>query len=141
MVKIVSNYDFCTMTILETLAQDYKNFPEAQTYSIYAADVYFKDPLTQFRGLKRYQEMISFIKTWFQDIVMEVHSLQQAEQVIESRWTLHWTTPLPWHPRISISGRSELTLNAANQICSHIDYWDCSRWEVIKQHFPRSSGS
>lgn len=125
------------MNILETLKKDYQNFPLDQTYSIYGEDVYFQDPLTQFRGLKRYQEMIKFIEKWFKDIVMEVHSIEQTENIIHTKWTLNWTTPVPWQPRISISGRSELTLNGQNLIISHIDYWDNSRWNVLQQHFPR----
>ena len=70
---------------------------------------------------------------------MEVHSLEQQERVIHTRWTLNWTAPVPWKPRISIPGRSELTLNEQNLIISHIDYWDCSRWKVLQQHFPQSS--
>jgi hypothetical protein len=46
-----------------------------------------------------------------------------------------WTTPLPWRPRIAIPGWSELKLNADELIISHIDYWDCSRLDVLKQHF------
>ncbi|MCY7277109.1 MAG: DUF2358 domain-containing protein, partial [Phormidesmis sp. CAN_BIN44] len=55
--------------------------------------------------------------------------------LIRTDWTLSWNTPLPWKPRISISGWSELTINAENLIVSHIDYWSCSRLDVLKQHF------
>ncbi|MEM6403902.1 MAG: DUF2358 domain-containing protein, partial [Cyanobacteria bacterium P01_D01_bin.116] len=33
------------MDIVEILKEDYQRFPENQTYSIYAEDVYFKDPM------------------------------------------------------------------------------------------------
>jgi hypothetical protein len=122
-------------TLLDILRADYQRFPENQTYDIYASDVYFKDPLNEFRGLKRYQEMIRFIQTWFQDVRMDVADIQQQENSITTEWTLHWTTPLPWRPRIAIPGRSELKLNREGLICSHIDYWHCSRLDVLKQHF------
>jgi hypothetical protein len=48
---------------------------------------------------------------------------------------MSWNSPLPWKPRISVSGWSELRLNAEGLIVSHIDYWHCSRLDVIKQHF------
>jgi len=48
---------------------------------------------------------------------------------------LSWNSPLPWKPYISVSGWSELRLNADGLIVSHIDYWYCSRLDVIKQHF------
>jgi hypothetical protein len=122
------------MDIITILKDDYQRFPLNQTYNIYATDVYFKDPLNEFRGKERYQKMIAFMAKWFQQIKMEVHDIRQTGQQIETEWTLHWTTPLPWKPRVSIPGRSELTLNENNLIISHIDYWHCSPWEVIRQH-------
>jgi len=132
------------MNIIEILQEDYQRFPRDQTYEIYAKDVYFKDPMTEFRGIKRYQSMIGFMTDWFQNIQMELHDIKQIGDLpeplrdrLETRWTLSWTTPLPWQPRIAISGRSELMLNEQNLIISHIDYWDCSRWDVLRQHFSR----
>ncbi len=125
------------MNIIEILQEDYQRFPRDQTYEIYAKEVYFKDPMTEFRGIRRYQAMIGFMTHWFQNIQMELHHIEQIGDRIETRWTLSWTTPLPWQPRIAISGRSELMLNEQNLIISHIDYWDCSRWDVLQRHFSR----
>lgn len=124
------------MDILDTIKADYRRFPKEQTYSIYAEDVYFKDPLNEFRGIDRYQSMLGFIDTWFRQPQLDLHDIQQQGNTIRTDWTLRWTTPLPWQPRISIPGWSELTLNAAGLICSHIDYWKCSKWDVVKQHIP-----
>jgi hypothetical protein len=123
------------MTLLETIKKDYQTFPNNQSYSIYAEKVYFKDPMTEFTGIKRYQEMIKFMSTWFKNIDLELDNIYQSNNIIHTEWTLHWTTPLPWKPPISIPGRSELTINDENLIISHIDYWNCSRWDVVKQHF------
>ena len=124
------------MSPIETIKADYEKFPANQSYDLYTEDVYFKDPLTEFQGLQRYQSLIDFISTWFKAINLELHDIYQVEDTIYTQWTLNWTTPLPWEPRISIPGRSELKLNAEPKIISHIDYWHCSRWEVLKQHFP-----
>lgn len=121
--------------ILQVLREDYQRFPVDQTYSIYAPDVFFQDPLNQFRGVERYKEMIAFLSRWFADLDMELHDIQQLEDTIKTEWTLRWRSPLPWQPKIAISGWSELKLNEAGQIASHIDYWHCSRWDVVKQHF------
>lgn len=121
--------------LIEVLKEDYQRFPFNQTYSIYAADVYFKDPLNEFRGVKRYQKMIDFMSNWFSDVKMDLWEIKPVEDKIETRWTLHWRSPLPWRPPIAISGRSELGVNNQNLIMSHIDYWDCSHWDVVKQHF------
>jgi hypothetical protein len=125
------------MNIIEILKQDYQQFPKNQTYSIYAPDVYFQDPLNKFRGVERYKQMIGFMSTWFMNVKLDLHDMQRQEDTIKTEWTLSWNTPLPWKPRIAISGWSELKLNPQELIVSHIDYWNCSRFDVVKQHFPR----
>ena len=124
------------MDILQILRDDYQHFPTNQTFSIYAEDVFFKDPLNQLRGLKRYQQTIVFIERWFLNPTLDLHSIQQTDNQIETRWTLSWNAPLPWQPRLSIDGWSELTLNDEGLIASHIDYWNCSRLDVLKQLLP-----
>ncbi len=124
------------MTLIDALKADYARFPEQQSYDLYAEDVYFEDPLNKFRGVQRYRKMIQFMKTWFIGTQMEVHEIQQQGNEITTRWTLRWQAPFPWKPQMAISGRSELQTNAAGLICSHIDYWDCSRLDVLKQVFP-----
>ncbi|HBB32113.1 MAG TPA: hypothetical protein DDZ80_18720 [Cyanobacteria bacterium UBA8803] len=121
------------MNIIPILKADYQQFPANQTYSIYAPDVFFKDPLNQFRGLDRYKQMIGFISTWFIDPHLDLHSISQSGDIIQTRWTLSFSTLLPWKPRIVIPGWSELTLNADDLIISHIDYWDISPLDVLKQ--------
>jgi hypothetical protein len=123
------------MNIVQALQSDYQRFPANQTYSLYARDVYFKDPMTEFRGIKRYQQMIGFIQRWFLNCKMDLHNIQQDGDRITTEWTLSWNTPLPWKPLITISGWSELCLNSEGLIISHIDHWNCSRLDVLKQHF------
>lgn len=123
------------MDIIEILKQDYDRFPLAQTYSLYAEDVYFQDPMYAFRGRDRYKFMIGFIQTCFLDCKMDLHAIRQEGNTIRTEWTLSWRTPLPWKPRTSIPGWSELTLNVEGLIASHIDYWQCSKLDVLKQQF------
>lgn len=127
------------MDIVQILKQDYQRFPTNQTYSIYAEDVYFQDPLNKFRGLQRYKAMIGLIDTWFINVKMDLHDIYQSGDTVKTEWTLSWNTPLPWRPRIAIPGWSELRLNSDELIVSHIDYWKCSRLNVLKQHiFPHA---
>lgn len=123
------------MDIIKTLKQDYQNFPNNQTYEIYAEDVYFQDPLNEFRGVQRYQKMIGFLSSFFKDINLELHNIKQTEDKITTEWTLHMTSPLPWKPRLSIPGWSSLILNQDNLIISHIDYWRISRFNLLQQNF------
>lgn len=121
------------MNLVETLKADYQRFPHNQTYSIYADNVYFEDPLNRFRGIDRYRQMIGFMTTFFKDIQLDLHQISQTAEKIETHWTLSWTVPLPWRPRIAIPGHSELKVNDTGLIASHIDYWHCSRLDVLKQ--------
>ncbi len=123
------------MDILETIKQDYARFPAAQTYSIYAPNVHFRDPVYDFHGIDRYKDMIKFITTWFRNLKLELHSIEQKADTITTTWTMSWQAPLPWHPVITVSGWTELKLDENQQICAHYDYWHCTKWDVIKQHF------
>lgn len=122
------------MDILDQLRQDYQHFPHQQSYQLYADDVYFKDPLTTFRGVERYRTMIGFIAQWFQEVDLQLYSINYtAKDQIQTRWRLSWTAPVPWRPRMTITGWSELKLDANGDICAHVDYWDCSRLSVLGQ--------
>lgn len=123
--------------ILSTLKADYAQFPKNQTYSLYDPKVFFKDPWISFRGVQLYRGMIGFIERSFLEVHMDLHHIRRVEDQIQTDWTLSWIAPLPWKPSLRISGRSELVLNADGLIQSHIDYWDCSRLDVLKQLFSR----
>ncbi|MBE9231851.1 DUF2358 domain-containing protein [Cuspidothrix issatschenkoi LEGE 03284] len=123
------------MDIVETLKADYARFPGDQTYGIYANDVYFQDAVFKFRGIELYKLMIKFIQTFFFNLKLDLQHIERQEKLIKTEWTMSWISPLPWKPHISVSGWSELRLNAEGLIVSHIDYWHCSRLDVIKQHF------
>ena len=120
-------------SIVATLRADYQRFPQDQTYSLYAEDVFFQDPLNSFHGVDRYREMIHFIARWFRDPQLELHDTVQNDRQIRTQWTLSWICPFPWQPAVSISGYTEMDLNAAGLIQSHRDYWYCSRWNVLQQ--------
>ncbi|MEM1366645.1 MAG: DUF2358 domain-containing protein [Cyanobacteria bacterium P01_H01_bin.15] len=130
------------MDILETLKADYARFPADQTYDIYDEQVYFKDPLNEFTGIKRYQQNIALIARLFSNIQLDLYEITQTDSQITTRWTLHMDAPLPWKPRLSIPGWSELGLNSVKAIASHIDYWDIPPGAVLAQCAPwRSQNS
>ncbi|MGB3642805.1 MAG: DUF2358 domain-containing protein [Rivularia sp. (in: cyanobacteria)] len=129
------------MNVVEILKEDYQRFPKNQTYSIYAEDVYFKDPMNEFNGVGRYKLMIKFIETFFINPKMDVHDIRKEGDRIKTEWTLNWNTPVPWKPRISIPGWSQLGVNSDGLIISHVDYWKCSRLDVLKQHFSFSKST
>lgn len=158
------------MNLIETIKSDYARFPLDQTYSIYAPNIYFQDPLNKFNGIQKYQDMIGFLGKWFRHLRLELHEIKQVENnslgnfagnfannspsnfvdssqdnsqdnfsdnsqnKIITRWTMSWQSPLPWQPKIAVSGWSELEVNPDGLISSHVDYWDCSIWDVLIQH-------
>jgi hypothetical protein len=124
------------MDILDALKEDYRTFPKNQNYGLYAKDMSFKDPLSQFRGRILFRLLIGFMSIFFWDCIFDVHQIQRVGHEIRSDWTVSWTTPLPWKPRIHIPGWSELVVNDEELISSQIDYWHCSRLDVLMQHFP-----
>jgi hypothetical protein len=126
------------MNIVDALRDDYQRFPKNQSYHLYADQVYFKDPLNEFKGVDRYRAMIGFLEKWFLNIQMDLHDIRRQDNLIKTQWTLHFTAPMPWKPRISIPGWSELQLNEQGLVSAHIDTWDCSRFDVVKQLFGRS---
>ena len=126
------------MNLVEQLKQDYARFPEDQTYSLYTKDVHFKDPLNEFDGVERYRKMIGFIGWFFGDVQMDLHEIQQVDPtLITMKWTLNLTPPVPWSARLAIPGHTELKVNEIGLICSHVDYWERSRLNVLKQVFGR----
>ncbi|MGF1520888.1 MAG: DUF2358 domain-containing protein [Leptolyngbyaceae cyanobacterium] len=122
--------------VCDRIRRDYANFPHNQSYDLYAENVFFQDPLNRFHGVDRYRKMIEFIDRWFQAPSLELHKLEtHASDKFQTRWTLRWVAPLPWKPAMAISGWTDYHINEAGQIVSHIDYWNCSRWDVLKQVF------
>jgi hypothetical protein len=121
------------MNLIETLKSDYARFPHDQTYSIYAEDIYFQDPLNKFTGIDRYQKMIQLMNKWLIDMKIDLQEISQTENTIKSRWILSWTMSLPWRPRLEIPGTSEMIINENGLIQTHIDYWDISFWQVFQQ--------
>jgi hypothetical protein len=124
------------MGILQILKEDYQRFPENQTSASMQKISFSKIPLSKFRGLGKYKAMIGFINTFFIAVKMDLHDIRQSGDTINMEWTLSWNTPLPWKPRIAVPGWSELKVNSDGLINSHIDYWKCSRLDVLKQHIP-----
>jgi len=124
--------------LLAILREDYQRFPRDQSFDIYTEDMYFRDPLNEFRGRDRFRQAIEFIATWFRDVRMDLHAIAWEGDAIRTDWTLNWTTPLPWQPRIAIPGWSELQVREG-KVISHIDHWHCTRLNVLAQHLGGSA--
>ncbi len=96
---------------------------------------FFQDPLNKVSRYKKIQINDWLDQYFFIAPKMELQAINRVGDTIKMEWVLSWNTPLPWKPRIAIPGWSELKINADGLIASHIDYWNCSRFDVVKQHF------
>lgn len=97
-------------------------------YDLYAPDVVFRDPVTAFRGVKRYKDNISFLRRSpiFTDTTLDTYDVQTTdENTVTTRWAMTMTVRvLPWRPRITFTGISEYGVRKSGLITSHIDKWD-----------------
>ena len=77
-------------------------------WSLYAEDVLFQDPLTRFRGMKKYQDNIQMLKDspLFTGGKMDLHEVTVVDDTrVDTRWTLSMTfKPFPWQPRLLFTG-------------------------------------
>ncbi len=124
------------ISLLDRIRADYARFPDNQDYDLYAEDVEFRDPLNRFRGRDRYRANIGFIARWFRDIDLQLHDLGREGDILHTRWTLSFTSPLPWRPRTVIHGHTEMSLNAEGLIARHIDTWETPPLAVLRQQWP-----
>ncbi len=121
--------------LIQAIKEDYAHFPYDQRYELYAADFYFRDPMTEIRGQQKFQAMICWFDQWFKNLKLDLHEITAtADDQIQTQWTLSWTVPvLPWHPAFRVDGWSEFRVNEAGLLQSQIDYWKCTKADVFKQ--------
>ncbi|MEN9220603.1 MAG: DUF2358 domain-containing protein [Thermostichales cyanobacterium SRBZ-1_bins_19] len=127
--------------LIAILKQDYARFPHQQTFAIYDPQVIFRDPMSRLRGRSQFEGMIRWMGQWFQELRLQLHEIYSQGAVIHTRWTMSWVAPLPWKPRLQVTGRSQLWVNEQGLIAAQTDYWDCSRWQLFLQlwRFPRQT--
>ena len=108
------------MNLIEVVKSDYQKFPQSQTYEIYAPDVFFKDPVYEFRGLGKYQKMIGFITYWFAHLKLELHEIYQQETIIHTQWTMSWNSPLPRLQPFAANPDGHVQLDRLIQLQRHL---------------------
>lgn len=71
-------------------------------------------------------------------VIMFTGENEESGGPVRLEWLLSFTQPLPWRPRITVSGRSFVSLDEARTIVTQIvDEWDVSPWSVVRQALPR----
>lgn len=101
----------------------------------------WKTPVTDGDGRGKVVEMMEE----FVGFVLEPVILFTAEDVVDEgtvrlEWLLSFTYPLPWRPRVTLSGHSVVSLSASQErVVMVVDSWDAPVLSVIRQALPRIS--
>lgn len=133
-------------SLIATLQQDLPTlFEQDISYDIYSADIDFRDPVNRFKGKFNYRIIFWTLRfhgqLFFTDLNFDLHDVKaESEQTIRADWTVRGTLRVPWRARLLFQGYSLYTVNADGWIHQHIDTWDRTPGEILKQFFRSGSG-
>jgi hypothetical protein len=113
-------------------------FQKDISYSIYSQDIYFRDPVNQFKGKFNYRIIFWTLRfhgrLFFTELYFDLHNVQQTDRnTIRADWTVRGTLRVPWKAKIFFNGYSIYKLNSDALIYQHIDSWDRKPSEILKQ--------
>jgi len=141
----VSEYQLQVNWVVETLKKDLPTlFEKDISYDIYTNDIYFKDPVNTFKWKFNYRIIFWTLRfhgrLFFTELYFDLHDVNQtAEDTILANWTVRGVLRVPWKARVFFNGYSTYKLNSDGLIYEHIDTWDRSPGEILKQ-FIRKGG-
>ncbi len=118
-------------------------FEQDISYDIYTSDIFFKDPVNQFKGKFNYRIIFWTLRfhgrLFFTDLHFDLHDVYVADDlIIRADWTVRGTLRLPWHPKLLFNGYSMYSLNEHGQIYDHRDTWDRSPRKILQQFWHRT---
>lgn len=140
-----SNYTLQVERSIATLQHDLPTlFEQDISYEIYSQDIEFRDPVNRFKGKFNYRIIFWTLRfhgqLFFTELYFDLHKVQQISQdVIRADWTVRGTLRVPWKAKIFFNGYSIYTLNPNGLIYEHVDTWDRSPGEILKQFFRKGS--
>ncbi len=133
--------------IIQTLQLELPTlFQKDISYSFYTSDILFKDPVNSFRGKFNYRIIfwtLRFHGFWFfSHLTFDLHRVVSiSPEIIQADWTVKGRLRVPWKTQILFNGYSTYKLNEQGLIYEHIDTWDRSPMEILKQFFRVASNS
>jgi hypothetical protein len=136
--------------IIQVLQQDLPTlFEQDISYDIYAPTIYFRDPVNSFKGKLNYRIIFWTLRfhgrLFFTELFFDLHQVAPATEIsssggtIRADWTVRGTLRLPWKPKLFFNGYSIYKLDSQGVIYEHIDTWDRSPEEILKQFIGRTS--
>ena len=128
---------------IATLWQDLPTlFDRDISYDIYSQDIFFRDPVNTFKGKFNYRIIFWTLRfhgrLFFTDLHFDLHRVEATDPTtIRADWTVRGTLRLPWRAKLFFNGYSIYKLNDAALIYEHIDTWDRSPGEILRQFWQR----
>lgn len=116
-------------------------FEKDISYGIYSRDIFFRDPVNQFKGKLNYRIIFWTLRfhgrLFFTELYFDLHDVQAVSaDAIRADWTVRGRLRVPWKAQIFFNGYSLYKLNSDALIYEHIDTWDRSPQEILKQFLP-----
>jgi hypothetical protein len=116
-------------------------FEKDLSYDIYSSDIYFQDPVNTFKGQFNYRIIFWTLRfhgrLFFTDLAFDLYDVYPVgDMSVRADWTVRGTLRLPWKPELLFNGYSLYQFNAEGLIYEHIDTWDRSPGEILKQFLP-----
>jgi hypothetical protein len=126
---------------IATLKQELPTLFERDiSYDIYSQEIEFRDPVNRFKGKFNYCIIFWTLRfhgrLFFTELFFDLHQIEQASQeTIRADWTVRGTLRVPWKAKIFFNGYSIYHLRPDALIAAHIDTWDRSPDEILRQFF------
>ncbi|CAN8269676.1 unnamed protein product [Cochlearia groenlandica] len=128
--------------LMEILRYDYANayfVTGIFTSEIYSVDCIFEDPTISFQGTELYKRNLRLLVPFLEDASIELQNIDKNEssqrKYIQATWKLRTYLKLPWRPLILIHGSTDYELDRDLKIVRHVEKWNVSAVEAIKQIF------
>lgn len=108
------------------------------SYDIYSQDIFFRDPVNQFKGKLNYRIIFWTLRfhgrLFFTELYFDLHRVEAiSPDTIRADWTVRGTLRVPWKAKLHFNGYSIYKLNAGALIDEHIDTWDRSPQAILQQ--------
>eukprot|EP00892_Ulva_mutabilis_P009912 jgi/Ulvmu1/7293/UM035_0081.1 len=121
--------------LMETLQEDSPNLftDQGMDLSIYANDVDFKDPITDYSDIQGFDKNLKFLKSAFNPSYKMLDIRQISDTEVEARWSMGFdvlpikNSPMGkyWQPRMEFTGTTIYGIDPETGLVNrHYDTWD-----------------
>ena len=141
MVLTERDYQSRVEGVIQTLKTDLPTlFEQDISYDIYTSDIFFRDPVNEFKGKFNYRIIFWTLRfharLFFREIYFDVRDIgQTASDTILVNWTVRGRLRVPPKAIVFFNGYSTYTLNEGGFIYNHADTWDRTPTEILRQFF------